>query len=230
MSVGLYILHLYPGADENRQVLLRETAKCVDPVRRKKAEHLKNIPAKAACLGAGMLLQKMLLDLQCGVEYSDTVFLEEEELLVQLQNRTQEEQMFPLTISYRYGEHGKPAIADFPKHFNLSHSGDYVVCAVCDSEVGVDIQKWVPFKERTAERFFAPEEWKLLQTLPMEQRTEMFYRLWTRKEAYGKYTGLGIPDAVRENLLGEEECAGRQIRFLEMQPDQEYSIAVCVNR
>lgn len=230
MSVGLYILHLYPGADENRQVLLREAAKCVDPVRRKKAEHLKNIPARAACLGAGMLLQKMLLDLQCGVEFSDTVFLEEEELLAQLQNRTQEEQTSTLTIAYRYGAHGKPMIADFPKHFNLSHSGDYVVCAVSDGEVGVDIQKWVPFKERTAERFFAPEEWKLLQTLPMEQRTEMFYRLWTRKEAYGKYTGLGIPDAVRENLLGEEECAGRRIRFLEMQPDQEYSIAVCVNR
>lgn len=177
-----------------------------------------------------MLLQKMLLDLQCGVEFSDTVFLEEEELLAQLQNRTQEEQTSTLTIAYRYGAHGKPMIADFPKHFNLSHSGDYVVCAVSDGEVGVDIQKWVPFKERTAERFFAPEEWKLLQTLPMEQRTEMFYRLWTRKEAYGKYTGLGIPDAVRENLLGEEECAGRKIRFLEMQPDQEYSIAVCVNR
>ena len=129
------------------------------------------------------------------------------------------------------GAHRKPYVvgrADI--QFNLSHSGDYVVCAVSDGEVGVDIQKWVPFKERTAERFFAPEEWKLLQTLPMEQRTEMFYRLWTRKEAYGKYTGLGIPDAVRENLLGEEECAGRQIRFLEMQPDQEYSIAVCVNR
>lgn len=230
MSVGLYILHLYPGADENRQVLLRETAKCVDPVRRKKAEHLKNIPAKAACLGAGMLLQKMLLDLQSGVKYSDTVILEEEELLTCLQDRIKGEQAEPLTISYRYGAHGKPMIADFPKHFNLSHSGDYVVCAVSDGEVGVDIQKWVPFKERTAERFFAPEEWKLLQTLPMGQRTEMFYRLWTRKEAYGKYTGLGIPDAVRENLLGEEECAERQIRFLEMQPDQEYSIAVCVNR
>ena len=177
-----------------------------------------------------MLLQKMLLDLQSGVEFSDTVFLKEAELLTYLQDQIQGEQTEPLTISYRYGEHGKPEITDFPKRFNLSHSGDYVVCAVSDGKVGVDIQKWVPFKERTAERFFAPEEWKLLQSLPVEQRTEMFYRLWTRKEAYGKYTGLGISDAVTENLLGEEECACRQIRFLEMSPEQGYSVAVCVNR
>ena len=228
MSVGLYILHLYPREDETRQRFLQEAARCVDPVRCNKAEHLKTMHAKAACLGAGMLLQKMLLDLQNGVEFSDTVFWEEEELLTWLQDRIQGEWTEPLKISYRYGEHGKPSITDFPKHFNLSHSGDYVVCAVCDGEVGVDIQKWVPFKERTAERFFAPEEWKLLQSLPVEQRTEMFYRLWTRKEAYGKYTGLGIPDAVRENLLGEEECAEKRIHFLEMSPDQGYSVAVCV--
>lgn len=219
MSVGLYILHLHPGEDEGRKTFLQEAAKCVDPVRCRKAEHLKNIHAKSACLGAGMLLQKMLSDLQNGVELTDTVFLEEEELLTQLQA--------PLTISYRYSEHGKPEITDFPKHFNLSHSGDYVVCAVSDREVGVDIQKWVPFQERTAERFFAPEEWKLLQSLPAKQHMEMFYRLWTRKEAYGKYTGLGLQSAVSENLSGDAECAGKQIRFLEMQLDEEYSIAVC---
>lgn len=228
MSVGLYILHLYPGEDENRQRFLREAAECVDPVRRKKAEHLKNTHAKAACLGAGMLLQKMLLDLQNGAELTGTFFLEEKELLTLLKERIRREQLSLLPISYRYGEHGKPIIADFPKHFNLSHSGDYVVCAVSDGEVGADIQKWVPCKERTAERFFAPEEWELLQRLSGEQRTEMFYRLWTRKEAYGKYTGMGIPGAVSENLSGEKECAGKQIRFLEMSPEQGYSVAVCV--
>ena len=67
-----------------------------------------------------------------------------------------------------------------------------MVCGVSDGEVGVDIQKWVSFKERTAERFFAKEEWKLLQETGVEKRTELFYRLWSRKEACGKYTGQGI--------------------------------------
>ncbi|MGE7591252.1 4'-phosphopantetheinyl transferase family protein [Peribacillus sp. NPDC101480] len=37
---------------------------------------------------------------------------------------------------------GKPFSSNFPSfHYNISHSGEYVVCAVHDAEVGVDI-KW----------------------------------------------------------------------------------------
>ena len=38
-----------------------------------------------------------------------------------------------------YGPHGKPELPDF--YFNLSHSHDYVVCAVSDKPVGCDIEK-----------------------------------------------------------------------------------------
>ena len=47
---------------------LREAAECVDPVRCKKVQRLKSTGAKAASLGAGMLLQKMALDLIDGTE------------------------------------------------------------------------------------------------------------------------------------------------------------------
>ena len=129
--------------------------------------------------------------------------------------------------AYYYGEHGKPQIVNFPKKFNLSHSGDYVVCAVGDGEVGADIQKWVPYKERTAERFFAPTEWKLLQELPASQRTELFYRLWSRKEAYGKYTGQGISSAVGEDFSDEQNWQEKQICFRERVLEDSYSLAVC---
>ena len=162
MAVGIYVLHLHPAQEETRQSFLREASECVDPVRRNKTERIKGIGAKAASLGAGMLLQKMAMDLTEGIENTDILFLEEDELLAVLQARMLREQTPPFSFSYEYGEQGKPQIVNFPKKFNLSHSGDYVVCGVSDGEVGVDIQKWVPFKERTAERFFAKEEWKLL--------------------------------------------------------------------
>ena len=132
-----------------------------------------------------------------------------------------------LSFSYEYGELGKPQIVNIPKKFNLSHSGDYVVCAVGDGEVGADIQKWVPYKERTAERFFAPTEWKLLQELPASQRTELFYRLWGRKEAYGKYTGQGIGSAVGEDFSDEQNWQEKQICFWERVLEDSYSLAVC---
>ena len=87
-----------------------------------------------------------------------------------------------------------------------------MVCAVGDGEVGADIQKWVPYKERTAERFFAPTEWKLLQELPASQRTELFYRLWSRKEAYGQYTARG--SAVQWEKISPTNRTGRKSRYV----------------
>ena len=227
MAVGIYILHLHPGSEETRRNFLGKAAECVDPVRRKKTERLKGTGAKSASLGAGMLLQKMALDLLNGMENTDTLFLEENELLETLQDRMHREKAGPLFFSYEYGDLGKPQIVNFPKKFNLSHSGDYVVCAVGDGDVGVDIQKWVPYKERTAERFFAPAEWKLLQGMPGPQRTELFYRLWSRKEAYGKYTGQGIGSAVGEDFSDEEKWNEMQICFRERVLTDGYSLAVC---
>lgn len=139
MAVGIYVLHLHSCEEETRRSFLREAAECVDPVRRKKTERLKGTGAKAASLGAGMLLQKMAMDLTEGIENTDILFLEEDELLAVLQAP-------PFSFSYEYGEQGKPQIVNFPKKFNLSHSGDYVVCGVSDGEVGVDIQNGFPSK------------------------------------------------------------------------------------
>ena len=157
----------------------------------------------------------------------DILFLEEDELLAVLQARMLREQTPPFSFSYEYGEQGKPQIVNFPKKFNLSHSGDYVVCGVSDGEVGVDIQKWVPFKDRTAERFFAKAEWKLLQETDVEKRTELFYRLWSRKEAYGKYTGQGIGSVVGEDFSDERRWKEKKICFREQILEAGYSLAVC---
>lgn len=146
MAVGIYVLHLHSAQEEMRRGFLREAAECVDEVRRKKTERLKGTRAKAASLGAGMLLQKMAMDLTEGIENTDILFLEEDELLAVLQARMRREQTSPFPLSYEYGEHGKPQIVNFPKKFNLSHSGDYVVCGVSDGEVGVDIQNGSPSK------------------------------------------------------------------------------------
>lgn len=146
MAVGIYVLHLHPAQEETRQSFLQEASECVDPVRRNKTERLKGTGAKAASLGAGMLLQKIAMDLTEGIENTDILFLEEDELLAVLQARMLREQTPPFSFSYEYGEQGKPQIVNFPKKFNLSHSGDYVVCGVSDGEVGVDIQNGSPSK------------------------------------------------------------------------------------
>jgi 4'-phosphopantetheinyl transferase len=92
---------------------------------------------------------------------------------------------------------GKPYLKDYPEIcFNLSHSGDYVCCAVGDEPVGVDIQKHVPVKEGLAERFFTEDENRQLKELSGEESEQLFFRMWSIKESYIKFTGQGMKQGI----------------------------------
>jgi 4'-phosphopantetheinyl transferase len=105
----------------------------------------------------------------------------------------------PGQLQFRYGTHGKPALAlatgGERLRFNLSHSQDLALYAVgCDREVGVDLEyaRRVSDIEQIAERFFSPREYAAFQTLSTDQRFQAFFDCWTRKEAYIKAIGDGF--------------------------------------
>ncbi len=90
-------------------------------------------------------------------------------------------------------EKGKPYLDGH--HFNLSHSGNFVVLAVSDQEVGVDIQAPRTYKPGLV-RWFSPEEQTWLQS------GGDFHRLWTGKEALSKAIGTGLTKALlKTNIL-----------------------------
>ncbi len=93
-----------------------------------------------------------------------------------------------------YGPNGKPeAVGVF---FNLSHSGQWAVCAIGDVPVGCDVEEIAPVREGIAERFFTKNEVEYLNRFDGEQRLEKFFRLWTLKESYVKMTGEGMSLAL----------------------------------
>lgn len=100
----------------------------------------------------------------------------------------------PLTLNYRYGQFGKPALADYQDfHYNLSHSGHYAVCGVDDEAIGVDIQEEIAVSDDLGERFFTAGEADFLRSLPNEPiKRREFFRLWSVKESYIKLTGQGM--------------------------------------
>jgi len=93
---------------------------------------------------------------------------------------------------------GKPRVAG-PFPFSLSHSGDYVVCAVSDrGAVGVDVERIVFRGAQEFDGIFTPEECDELRRAADPVREG--YRLWTMKEAALKADGraLTVPvEAVR---------------------------------
>lgn len=97
--------------------------------------------------------------------------------------------------SYRIarGEKGKPFIVDRGNvFFNISHSGDYVVCAVSDEEIGVDIEKRSKARMEVAGRFFHKQEVRELEMTPDSERNGLFYDYWSIKESFLKYIGTGL--------------------------------------
>ncbi len=97
-------------------------------------------------------------------------------------------------------ENGKPYLQDLPVHFSLSHSGDWVLCALSSLPVGCDIQKIERTDLKLARRYFSPKETELLEAAPAEQQNELFCRLWVLKESLGKAQGCGL----NENILRRE--------------------------
>ena len=102
-----------------------------------------------------------------------------------------------------YGHYGKPYLRDYPNaQFNISHSGQFVVCAVSDHPIGVDIQEIVPYRRDVAKRVFDQEE--LLQIESSPDPSAEFTKFWTQKEAYLKMLGIGLLGSVDKKALPEQ--------------------------
>lgn len=89
-------------------------------------------------------------------------------------------------------EGGKPILRNENQHFNLSHSGKYVVLAIADQEIGVDIERIRPYHEATSKKVFSLEMQKQLSTTAEKERNQLFTRLWTELEAKLKVRGIGF--------------------------------------
>ncbi len=91
--------------------------------------------------------------------------------------------------------HGKPRLVNGPQ-FNLSHSGDIMMLAICaDDPVGLDVDRagrldsdWSAVTNRT----FSEGERAQLLLMPEAERPDAALRGWVRKEAYAKARGAGF--------------------------------------
>ncbi|MDE6642205.1 MAG: 4'-phosphopantetheinyl transferase superfamily protein [Acetatifactor sp.] len=193
----------------------------VDEARRAKVLAAKTVQGKAAELGAGLLLQKAVQDWKRDKpQQSPRIrFCTVSGLFSELTE--------PLPLTYRYGDKGKPYFENIPLFFSLSHSGEYVLCAVSRQEVGADIQKIQPSDVlKLAKRFFSEPECRALERCESDREQQgLFFGLWSRKEAYGKLTGEGVTAVLGKDMQNTD--AKRNVEWIDVSPPEGYALAVC---
>lgn len=143
----------------------------VSDYRKNKIDSVRFLEDKQRSLGAGLLLKKALEDV--GISEKKVEFITK--------------------------ENGKPHIKEMENFcFNLSHSGDYVVCAVSDKEIGCDIEFIKNIDLCIADRFFHKKEAEIIKKQSTnEQKLDLFYRIWTLKESFIKATGKGLSEDLQ---------------------------------
>lgn len=159
------------------------------------------------------------------------------ELLLQRYASEQWEIPFSALVK-KYNAYGKPELAEYPScHYNISHSGDWVVAAFDNQPVGIDIETAMPIEMSIAERFFSPSEVSLLQEQNEEQKQSLFYTLWTLKESYIKAEGAGL--SIPLDSFSFKFNKNNQVEFLlsgksntnwyfkQYTIDPDYALAVC---
>lgn len=105
----------------------------------------------------------------------------------------------PDRIGFHFGRHGKPFLPGGPS-FNQSHSRERIMIAVAaGGRLGVDIEqlRGVTHMLALADKNFADDESASLRAAPAHERRALFFRIWTRKEAFLKALGVGLTHSLR---------------------------------
>ena len=97
-------------------------------------------------------------------------------------------------------QNGKPFIENLKGvFFNVSNSNELQAVAISDSPVGVDIEKVRKANLSVAKRFCKEEYEYIIR----EDSQNRLFEVWTKKEAYLKYTGKGIKGGLDSfNVFG----------------------------
>ncbi len=200
-----------------RKDLMEQGYQKISNERRQKADKVRTELSKRQAVGAGLMLREALEE----------------------QNISYEQDMI-------YSDNGKPKLSDSDSiWFNLSHSGERVMCVIADHPIGCDVEKIGAAREKVAKMIFTEQEWNEFERLyGTEKQAAFFYQIWTRKESLSKAFGCGMkvpfqkievwPDTnedelcrIMEEYMKEEHIPETfQCKFEEFQRD-EYQFCIC---
>ncbi len=158
--------------------LYEDLLSLVSSERKEKASKLSKETDRYNCLAAEILIRKAIEDLGLSV----------------------------CGISYGYNRFGKPYLKNVPGFFfSISHSGSHLLLAAGHSPLGCDTEEIGDARMNVAKRFFSSKEYEAINdTGDPEERSRLFYAVWTMRESYIKALGQGLNKGLRSFELIKE--------------------------
>lgn len=138
------------------------------------------------------------------------------------------------------GPQGKPYFQDTSApSFNISHAGNWVVCAVGDTAIGIDVEQMKNRPLPKAQRLFSEQEQSWIAQKSPQEQLEAFYQLWTLKESYIKKTGCGLSTSLKDFsfviqnhriAMYQAHHENTSLAFISQKLDSNHWYALCTER
>lgn len=174
-----------------------------------------------------------MTNILCGSGKKHT--LQHEAGKIVLRYALREEYGYPGLPEIARGIYGKPFFPEYPYiQFNISHSGDYVLCALGQNELGADIEHIRKADDRLYARVLSDRERHWLEK--QADKNKAFIRLWTLKESYIKATGEGLRAELKKVEFwmpeeGEKEkilCSKKGYAFYQRELSDGSCLSLCM--
>ena len=105
------------------------------------------------------------------------------------------------TLEFGYGDNHKPILLSHPNiHFNTSHTKGFICCVLSDTPCGIDTENSKRHLPNILNAVFSSSEKTQLNNFISDdvRYSEIFYTMWTLKEAYTKMLGTGLTTNFKE--------------------------------
>lgn len=142
-------------------------------------------------------------------------------------------------INFGFNRYGKPYLKGREDiQFNVSHSGQYIVCCLDDKPSGIDVEKIIPIELKgIAESFLSLSEQNyIFGQNTLEESINRFYEIWTLRESFVKCVGRGLSISLNEFYIYFDKKGQIKVDIKEFDSnyffkkilvDRQYIMSVC---
>ena len=138
-------------------------------------------------------------------------------------------------VNFTKNKYGKPFLKDYiGLEYSVSHSNKFVVCAIGDYAVGIDIEYVKDVELGAANYLFERHEYEVFNNLPENNKLDYFYSMWTLKESLIKAKGLGLSIPMKSFSINRDSekniyCVYENYKyyFREYNTLNDYKLSIC---